>query len=149
MKGCGSFATNHRLLRAVSKLFVFCRQSVVINYLHRLRLSALAPNLYNHAEVYLKQLTDVSNFSKTTELFRQNIIGSFANYLLNAEAKQYNNVQDLVDKFNNGNKQGYFLSLILSSINNTTGDPTLFKANIFQNNKLIAAINYKEITDDD
>lgn len=96
-------------------------------------------NLLNHAEVYANQLSDAT-FDKVTPDLQKSLIGSFANYVMNAVANSYVGAEKYVERFNANNTQGYKISVDTSPKNAVD-----FKTTIYQNNKKIGTVSYKQI----
>ncbi|OYQ50027.1 hypothetical protein, partial [Flavobacterium aurantiibacter] len=73
-------------------------------------INGVKSNFENHAEVYLKQMADPS-FQNTTKNYKEQIIGSFGNYLLNMNREGYgqNAIDSKIETFNSLNL-GYQIS---------------------------------------
>jgi RHS repeat-associated protein len=104
----------------------------------KLSNSQFRSNLFNHSQVYLKQITS-PEYALTTKSYQEGQIGNFANYLLNAAVNSYSGVSNLVNQFNATNKLGYKLNVnTQASINN---------AQLFHNNKLVRNVSYTPINE--
>jgi len=107
------------------------------------QIEGFESNLFNHLEVYAKQLSDPS-FSKSTTDFQDAIVGSFSQYIMNAVAESYVGAEKFATDFNSNNKLGYKLYLNIAS-----ADPTNYSTTIYRNNKKINTISYQKKQNED
>ena len=83
-------------------------------------------------------------FAKETTDFQQGIISSFSNYIMNAAAESHVGAEKFATDFNKSNTLGYTLY-----VNTSPPDPTDYSTTIYQNNKLVGTVPYKEISNED
>jgi len=76
--------------------------------------------LYNHLDVYLKQMADPT-FNKGTAEFQRGSIGSFGNYLLqmNEDEINPNKLNSYINQFNTTNSAGYKIGITQFNSNGT------------------------------
>lgn len=80
-------------------------------------------NYTEHSKVYLAQMRS-AGFGKTTKDFQSGMAGSFAQYVLNAHHKEEANSSNLINEFNNLNKEyqmSFHTEVILDKNNNIIG----------------------------
>jgi RHS repeat-associated protein len=100
-------------------------------------------NLGTHLKIYNDQMNDPT-FEKATANYKTGVVSSFSNYAMNAIAESYVGAEKMVDNFNSGNKNGYFIALDTRAQN-----PSDYKAAIYLNNKLVNTVSYKKVNNED